>query len=143
MTNSDLRHPTSITRFRALIAEDDYAYRYAIERMLAAIGVDSIGVEDGVAAAAVLARVEDEPLDLAITDFRMPHGSGFHVIEAARAHRVPSFPVIMETAESQYSDVHERARALGVPLVAKRDLYTHLIPAVRAALGIPEPSQRG
>lgn len=140
---TDVADASASPRPRALIAEDDYAYRYAIERMLAEIGIDSIGVEDGVVAAAVLARIEEEPLDLAITDFRMPRGSGFHVIEAARTYRGQAFPVIMETAESQYSDVHERARALGVPLVAKRDVYTHLIPAVRAALGIPEPSQRG
>ena len=131
MTDSHTPQPT---RFRALIAEDDYAYRVAIARMLAEIGIDSVGVEDGLAAAELLERV-DEPLAIAITDFRMPRASGFRVIEAARAFRGPSFPVIMETAESQYSDVYRRALDLGVPLVAKRDIYTHLIPAVRTALG--------
>ena len=139
MTDSDLRRPASSLRFRALIAEDDYAYRVAIARMLAEIGIDSIGAEDGRAAAAILERVDDEPLDVAITDFRMPNESGFHVIAVARSVRGPDFPVIMETAESQYSDVYERARRLGIPLVAKRDLFTHLIPAVRTALGLPEP----
>ena len=123
--------------YRALIAEDEYAYRVAIARMLELLGITSIGVEDGLAAAAILERVDDEPLHLAITDFRMPRASGWRVVEAAREFRGASFPVIMQTGEAQYADVYTRAAELGVPIIAKADIYTHLIPAVRAALGLP------
>ncbi len=53
---------------------------------------------------------------------------------AARAHRGPAFPVIMQTAESQYPDVYQRARELSVRLIAKDDIERLLVPAVREAL---------
>ncbi|TAK57897.1 MAG: response regulator, partial [Dehalococcoidia bacterium] len=71
---------------------------------------------------------------LAVTDFRMPRGSGFRVAEAARTHRGPAFPVIMQTAESQYPDVYRRAKELSVHLIAKDDIEQLLVPAVREAL---------
>lgn len=132
--NSDVAPSSPI---RVLIAEDVCAYREAIARMLTPLGLTCVGVEDGVAAAELL---EDMSLEwhLAVTDFRMPRGSGWRVVEAARTHRGASFPVIMQTAESQYADVYDRARELGVPIIAKADLYTALVPAVRAALRLAE-----
>jgi CheY-like chemotaxis protein len=90
-------------------------------------------VGDGLAAAALLEDATEE-FHLAVTDFRMPHGSGWRVIEAARTHRGAAFPVIMQTAESQYPDVYLRAEELGVALIAKDDIDALLIPAVREAL---------
>jgi CheY-like chemotaxis protein len=121
--------------YRALVADDEYAYRVAIARLLAPLGFACVEAADGVQGAALLADAS-QVFDVAITDFRMPRGSGWRVVEAARAHRGAAFPVIMQTAESQYADVYLVANELGVPLVAKRDLYTHLVPAVRAALGM-------
>ena len=122
-------------RYRAVVADDEYAYRAAIGRLLAPLGIECVEAADGVDAAALLGDTS-EVFHLAITDFRMPRKSGWHVVEAARAYRGLTFPVIMQTAESQYSDVYVVADELGVPLVAKRDLYTHLVPAVRKALGL-------
>ena len=42
----------------------------------------------------------------------------------------------MQTGESQYSDVYERAEELSVPLIAKADLFSFLVPAVRQALNL-------
>lgn len=118
---------------RALIAEDTYAWRYAIVELLEGAGFHCVAVEDGEAAALLLADPA-HAFDIAITDFRMPRGSGWRVIEAARAHRGPAFPVIMQTAESQYSDVHARAAELSVPVIAKDHLLRTLLAAVERAL---------
>jgi CheY-like chemotaxis protein len=121
--------------YRVLVADDEYAYREGIARILAPLGCACVAVEDGLDAAALLAD-EAEEFHIAVTDFHMLRGSGWRVVEAARRHRGPAFPVIMQTAEAQYRDVYERAELLGVPLIAKRDIFTHLAPAVRAALRI-------
>jgi CheY-like chemotaxis protein len=121
--------------YRVLVADDEYAYREAIGRILAPLGCACVAVEDGLDAAALLADLTEE-FHLAVTDFHMIRGSGWRVVDAARRHRGPAFPVIMQTAEAQYRDVYERAELLRVPLIAKRDLFTLLVPAVREALRI-------
>ena len=119
--------------YRVLIAEDVYPYRHAIAQLLEAQGLTCVAVGDGLDAVALL-EDQTQEFDLVVTDFRMPRGGGWRVIEAARAHRGAEFPVIMQTGESQYSDVYERAEELSVPLIAKADLFTLLVPAVRQAL---------
>ena len=121
--------------YRALVAEDVYAYREAIIRLLRPLGITCVAVEDGLDAVALLQDVS-QPFDLAVTDFRMLRGSGWRVVEAARKYRSETFPVIMQTGESQYADVYERAAELSVPIIAKADLFTLLVPAVRQALGL-------
>ena len=73
------RQPT----YRVLVAEDGYAWRVTIVRLVEALGVACVGVEDGLDAAALLEDVA-QPFHLAITDFRMPRGSGWRVVEAAQ-----------------------------------------------------------
>jgi CheY-like chemotaxis protein len=122
--------------YRVLVAEDTYAYQASIVRMLEALGLECVAVANGLHAAALL-RDRTQLLHLAVTDFRMPRGSGWRVVEAARRYRGTSFPVIMQTAESQYPDVYERAATLGITLIAKADIYSLLVPAVREALQLP------
>lgn len=119
--------------YRVLVADDVYSFRATIVRLLEPLGLTCVPAEDGLAGAELLADLS-QPFHLAVTDFRMPRGSGWRIVEAARAHRGPAFPVIMQTAESQYPDVYERARELSVRLIAKDDLLSHLVPAVREAL---------
>ena len=119
--------------YRVLVAEDVYAFRATIVRMLEPLGVTCVAVEDGLAGAELLEDLT-QPFHLAVTDFRMPRGSGFRIAEAARAHRGPTFPVIMQTAESQYPDVYQRAAELSVHLIAKDEIERLLVPAVREAL---------
>ena len=119
--------------YRVLVAEDDFPYRETIVRLVEALGLICVAVEDGLDAAALLADAS-QAFDLAITDFRMPRGSGWRVVEAARTHRGASFPVIMQTGESQYADVYLKAEELSVPIIAKSDIYSLLIPMVRDAL---------
>ncbi len=123
------------SRPRVLLAEDDYPWRATIVRLVEELGLTCVAVADGLAAAALLEDMS-QPFDLAITDFRMPRGSGWRVVEAARTHRGAAFPVIMQTGESQYADVYRVAEELGVPIIAKADVQTLLAPAVREALDL-------
>ena len=124
---------------RVLIADDDYKYRATIARLLEPLGLICVLAEDGAEAADLL---EDpaQAFHLAVTDFRMPRGSGWRVVEAARMHRGESFPVIMQTAEAHHADVYEKAAELRVPLIAKDDIHSLLVPAVRAALNLGDDS---
>ena len=49
----------------------------------------------------------------------------------------------MQTGEAMYSDVYERAEELDIPLIAKSDISTLLMPAVRSALGLDETTLPG
>ena len=118
-----------------LVAEDDPKYRATIKRMIGQLGLICVDVEDGRIAAELLRDASVE-LHLAITDMRMPGGSGWRVVEAARAYRGASFPVIMQTGEAMYRDVYLRAEELSIPLIAKDDIRALLLPAVRSALGL-------
>jgi CheY-like chemotaxis protein len=119
--------------YRVLVAEDTYPFRATIVRLLEPLGLTCVPVADGLAGAELLEDLS-QTFHLAVTDFRMPRGSGWRVVEAARAHRGAAFPVIMQTAESQYPDVYERAAELSVRLIAKDDIFSLLVPAVREAL---------
>lgn len=110
--------------------------------MLTRTGLLCADVENGRLAADLLQNTSVE-LHLAITDMRMPGGSGWRVVEAARMYRGASFPVIMQTGEAMYSDVYLRAEELDIPLIAKSDISTPLMPAVRAALGLDETTLPG
>jgi CheY-like chemotaxis protein len=137
VSSDEVKHRPTETAdvYRALVAEDVYAYRFAIVRLLESLGLTCVAVEDGLDAVALL-EDESQRFDLAVTDFRMPRGSGWRVVEAARRCRGDAFPVIMQTGESQYADVYERAAKLSVPLIAKADLFSRLGPAVREALNL-------
>lgn len=116
-----------------LVAEDDGQFRAGILTLLKPLALNCIPVENGRQAIEVLRDLSQE-LHLVITDMRMPVGSGWQVIEAAREHRGESLPIIMQTGEAQYDDVQRRAEALGITPIDKADVHKRLVPAVREAL---------
>jgi CheY-like chemotaxis protein len=77
---------TAAPQLRVLVAEDDYPWQFTIVRLVEALGVVCVAVGDGLAGAALLEDLS-QSIDLAITDFRMPRGSGWRVVEAARKYR--------------------------------------------------------
>jgi CheY-like chemotaxis protein len=115
-----------------LVVEDDHQYRASIIKLIGSLGVECLSAENG-AEALVLISDTTCALDLVVTDMRMPGGSGWKVIDAVRARR-GTLPIIMQTGESQYDDVRIRAEQHVVPLIAKKDLFDELVPAVRVAL---------
>jgi DNA-binding NtrC family response regulator len=80
-------------RARILVAEDDPSMRDLLARILTDAGHEVFTAEDGLAA---IARLKD-PLDVVITDIRMPGADGTQVLAHAR-RRAPDLPVVVLTA---------------------------------------------
>jgi len=103
---------------RIVLAEDDPALRDLLAAFLRRDGYEVIEARNGVE---LLKRIHQigssifhgraEPLDLVITDFRMPGFSGLEVMECLRDAEW-SLPVIVITAFGD-TTFHEHARALG------------------------------
>ena len=99
---------------RVLVVDDDMAVRDALEVVLRALGYAVDLVSSG---AAALARLEQEPYDVVITDLLMPGMSGWVVLEEVR-RRHPRVPVVVITG-APLSLTDARLRQPGVALVHK------------------------
>jgi DNA-binding response OmpR family regulator len=84
---------------RILLAEDDDEMRAMIEAQLLEDGHEVIGVENGIALIRVAQAAEAarRPVDLVITDVRMPGWSGLEALDFLRRNRAAT-PVIVMTA---------------------------------------------
>jgi len=103
---------------RVLLAEDDVALQEMLALVLSEGGYQVTTVSDG----SQLKQLLREPwpkshFDLIVTDVNMPGGSGLDVIELLRQSG-DSTPVIVVTAFPE-ADIRERARELGLRLLAK------------------------
>lgn len=116
-----------------LLAEDTRAYLDRIVTLLDGLNLKIRLAEDGEQAIAYVADLS-EPLDLLVTDMDMPKRTGWHVIEALRAHRGDAIPVIMQTGEAQYEWVQTKAAEMEIELIDKIHVDTRLVDAVRRAL---------
>ncbi len=119
----------------ALIAEDNLDYRERIVAMLAELSVSCVAATNGREAIEVVHDLSRE-LHLLVTDMEMPHHTGWEVIAAARSVRGEALPIIMQTGQTQFAYVVQRARELDVVLIDKIHLHAELVPAVRDALRI-------
>jgi len=105
---------------RVILAEDDLEMRSMLAESLRRDGYQVVEAADGRALEALIrssfhATPQGEPVDLIVTDVRMPGCSGLSVLEAVReAHW--AIPVIVITA---YGDeaTHDEARQLGAVAV--------------------------
>jgi CheY-like chemotaxis protein len=120
-----------------LIAEDYPDFRQKLLRLLEPLPLDCSAVANGRLAIEAL-RDPARDIHLLVTDMDMPVHTGWEVIEAARRHRGPDLPVIMQTGEARYSYVRRRAEEFGIVLIDKAEVEARLVPAVREALGIPQ-----
>jgi CheY-like chemotaxis protein len=120
-----------------LIAEDFADFRRRLLALLQPLELECTAVGNGRQAIEVLGDASRE-LHLLITDMDMPVHTGWEVIEAAREHRGHGLPIIMQTGEARYSFVRNRAAQYGIVLIDKLDIDSHLIPAVREALGLAD-----
>ncbi len=89
-----------------LISDDDRAFRETLCDLLSEQGYAVRGVGDGLEALDV---IEHRPIDLILTDFRMPRLSGLELIQRARQVR-PHVPAILLSGE--VSPQLERAAAV-------------------------------
>ena len=90
---------------RILVVDDEPAIRFSLTELLEADGHD---VREAEHAPAALALLEQAPVDLVLTDLRMPKVSGLELLAAARAHH-PDVLVVLVTA---HGDERVAVRAL-------------------------------
>jgi two-component system NtrC family response regulator len=86
--------------FRVLVVDDEPAQRELVSGCLVKRGFDVTTAGDG---ASAVARVRHEPIDLVLTDQRMPGMSGLEVLDAVRAIN-PEIAVIVVTAYGTIDD---------------------------------------
>jgi DNA-binding NtrC family response regulator len=103
-----------MTRSRVLIVEDRPSVLQLLKTVLEG-AYDVSGVLDGRAALELIGR---SPIDLVLTDVRMPGTSGFEVLRAVR-ERAPDAAVVMMTAYANVSDAVGAIKEGAVDYVAK------------------------
>jgi DNA-binding response OmpR family regulator len=116
-------------RPRILVIDDDANVRIFISDVLTFLGYETDAADSGVQG---LALVERRPYDLVITDLRMPHMTGWDVVNAVRG-RLLTMPMIMISGFATEDDVRHADRA-GVPLLQKPFSVAELRRIVREVL---------
>lgn len=89
--------------FKILIAEDDNELRQLFQRVLTINGYDAAGASDGQEA---LEYLENEYVDLVISDIMMPRMDGYSLAQHIREMN-PSMPILMITAKGDFNDVSQ------------------------------------
>ncbi|HEY5284148.1 MAG TPA: response regulator [Polyangia bacterium] len=116
---------------RVVIAEDDDDMRNVLCELVSALGVEVAAASSG--GDLILLLTDDGPVDLLITDVRMPWMTGFQVALSARNSGL-GVPIIIVTAfpdEALRAQVENLGRAV---LLAKPFRPEELLSLVRARL---------
>lgn len=100
-------------RLSILVVEDDALVRLTTLDMLADLGHDALGAGDAAVALEVLGR---GPVDVLLTDVRLPGLSGRELADEAR-RRQPGLAIVMATGYSSFS----RPGAVTLPKPYGRD----------------------
>lgn len=116
----------------ALLADDQASYRTWMAEILEEAGLRVDTAIDG--RDAILRLESDTHYHVLVTDLQMPHYTGFEVAEAwIRAGRSPR-RVVMVSGAAGSATVRFRAGELGITLLSKAQIDTHLEQEVRHAL---------
>ncbi|MCP3707522.1 response regulator [Paraburkholderia sp. CNPSo 3274] len=92
----------------ALIAEDNRLNRALLRDQLRMLGATVIEAKDGEEA---VARLDEQPVDLILTDLNMPGMNGYALLDAARAKR-PHLPIYAVSSDALPEQIAQ-GRALG------------------------------
>jgi CheY-like chemotaxis protein len=121
--------PTTSTKFKILVVEDDEVTQRLFKRILERNGYDVATADNGQEALDVVAR---EQPHLVLLDLMMPVMDGFGFLQALRDAAVSGLPVIVTSA---LADTHRRAQAIALGakdyLVKSSFTLTDLMDAVR------------
>jgi two-component system, cell cycle sensor histidine kinase and response regulator CckA len=109
-----------------LLAEDNADLRWIFGEVLRVSGFDVIAASDGVEALATAAS-HNGPIELLVSDVRMPRMDGFELARRLRAER-PGLKVLFVSG-------HSERPPTGEPLLAKPFEHDELTAAAWATLG--------
>ncbi|MBI2606688.1 MAG: response regulator [Deltaproteobacteria bacterium] len=128
MTESALKEPKDTT---LLVVDDEGDLREAIMSFLKRRGYRVLGAENGREALAILER--GEPVDLVLTDVRMPNGDGIELLDRVkkRSHVTPVVILITGYADLTIEEAFDR----GADAVFSKPFdRKELLEAIRRAL---------
>lgn len=111
---------------RILLVDDDPAVSYVLKRYLEAAGFAVLAAGCGKEALGLFAS---SPVDLVVTDFRMPGMNGEELLLALRAER-PALPALIVSAYGNELSL----RIPGVPVLAKPVDAAELVGVVKDLL---------
>lgn len=103
------------TEVRVLVVDDDHDLRSLVLAILEDDGL--VGVEASSAEAA-RAMLDDEPIDVVLTDLVMPNVDGMTLLRMLQVDH-PTLPVIMMTAKRSVEDAVEAMKAGASDFVLK------------------------
>jgi DNA-binding NtrC family response regulator len=115
---------------RVLVVDDDAGVRYTLREILEAEGLEVDLAEDGVAA---LARLDEAPAPLVITDLRMPRLDGMGLLRAL-VSRSPAPRVVVVTAHGSERQAVEAMKAGAYDYFRKPFETEELLAVVRRAV---------
>lgn len=95
---------------KALVIDDSRAMRTILSGILAELGYEVVGAEDGGRALDILNA--GELFDLALVDWNMPQMTGFDfVCEVRKESKFADLPLVMVTTETEISRMSEALEA--------------------------------
>lgn len=113
---------------RVLFVDDEEGVRKSWSRYLSEEGFDVATAEDGERA---IAALKDKPVDVVVSDLRMPGFDGLVLLERMRQSR-PDTPFILLTGYGN-EDVERKARQLGVFRFLNKPISPETLSAVLTA----------
>jgi DNA-binding NtrC family response regulator len=128
---------------RILLAEDSDATRERLDAALRASGYAVLPARDG---AEALARFEQEPVDLVLSDQRMPRLDGLGLLRALRRRAAVPFVLYSAGAEPELAFRAARlgaADCLSFPFRLEEQLLPAIAAGLAAARRAPAPAPRG
>jgi DNA-binding NtrC family response regulator len=118
---------------RILIADDDAVARRLVENMVQKCGYETVVVESGDAAIALLTAADAQPIDAVVLDLVMPGLDGMGVLAKIREAGL-TVPVIVQTAHGGIDNVVSAMRAGAQDFVVKPVGIERLQVSLRNAL---------
>jgi CheY-like chemotaxis protein len=122
-------------RPRVLVIDDEPLLRRLLSHLLTRAGfqvTEAVGGADGIR------QLREAPVDLVLTDLRMPDCSGWEVARAARQFS-PSLPVVLVTGSSEAERAAPELRAMVRAIIPKPVYAETLLPMVSALMAFPCP----
>ena len=116
-----------------LIADDDAVQRRLVENMVQKCGYESLVVDSGDAAVALLTAPDAQAIDAVVLDLVMPGLDGLGVLSKMREAGL-SIPVIVQTAHGGIDNVVSAMRAGAQDFVVKPASFERLQVSLRNAL---------
>src|SRR3954471_5450319 len=121
-----------------LVVDDDPAVGKVLSAQLAQAGIGCRHVPD---AAAALALLRESPVDVVITDLRMPGASGMELL-AEIGTRWPEIPVILLTAHGSIGVAVEAMKKGAADFLLKPFDREEILFTVRKQIAAARPSER-